>query len=337
MTTRLRLNLALQGGGAHGAFTWGVLERLLEEPDIEIDRISGTSAGALNGAALAAGFAQGGREGAQKNLAMLWRRVAETGALMTLLHTPLRKPGIGGVWDDATPLLSPYQSNPLSLEPLRFILNTVVDVEALQRPQAPRLFVNAVSARTGRTRVFGPEDLSIDALMASACAPLMFPSVLIDGEPYWDGSYAGNPMLWPLHEGMKAAARGTDILLVELTPRIREDLPITAKNILNRINEIASINGLVAELREVDRVNQDAGRESVRLHCVSLPEESAAGLIEPSTKRTIGLTLFASLKKMGADACEGWLRSSRAALGKRSSFDYRSSYLVGANGPAEVA
>ena len=192
---RLVLNLALQGGGAHGAFTWGALDRLLEEEDIDIGRISGTSAGALNGAALATGYAMDGRAGAKANLALLWRKVSEAGAPMTFLLLPLRKPGMG-VWDDAMPLLSPYQTNPLALEPLRYILSTVADIDVMKRPEAPRLFVNAVNVHSGYSRVFGPQDMSLDAILASACAPLMFQAAQIDGDSYWDGSYAGNPMLW---------------------------------------------------------------------------------------------------------------------------------------------
>jgi len=189
-----QLHLALQGGGAHGAFTWGVLERLLDGKRFEIGRISGTSAGALNGAALATGLAKGGHTGAKDHLALLWRQVCEAGSLMSLLTVPLKKPGLG-IWDDAMPLLSPYHANPMALETLRYILSSVVDEEVLRSIASPRLFVNAVNAHTGVSRVFGPEDMSLGAVMASACAPIMFPAVQIDGEAYWDGSYAGNPML----------------------------------------------------------------------------------------------------------------------------------------------
>jgi NTE family protein len=320
---RLVLNLALQGGGAHGAFTWGVLDRLLEEDDIDIGRISGTSAGALNGAALATGYAQDGRAGAKANLALLWRKVSEAGAPMTFLLLPLRKPGMG-IWDDAVPLLSPYQTNPLALEPLRYILNSVTDIEAMRHPDAPQLFVNAVHVQSGISRVFGPADMSIDAILASACAPLMFQAARIDGESYWDGSYAGNPMLWPLYDG----APDTDILMVELTPLRRPETPTTAKNILNRINEIASINGLVSEMRALDLVNRSAARESIRMHVLSLPDTGSDLEIEPSIKRTVGPALFETLRRIGYGACEQWLAEHRGKLGDVSSVDIAARYLT---------
>lgn len=243
-------NLALQGGGAHGAFTWGALDCLLDQSDLEIGRVSGTSAGALNAAALVTGLAKGGRQAAKDHLAMLWQKIAEAGAPLTFLLIP-RKPGMG-IWDDAMPLLSPYQTNPMALEPLRYILKSVVDVDVIKASQSNQLFVNAVNVHTGYARVFGPQDISIDAIMSSACAPLMFQAARIDGESYWDGSYAGNPMLWPLYD----QALDIDIFMIELAPLYRPETPTTAKNILNRINEIASINGLISELRGLDLINR---------------------------------------------------------------------------------
>jgi len=317
------LNLALQGGGAHGAFTWGVLDRLLQEPGFEIGRISGASAGALNGAALASGHAQGGREGARKQLDLLWRKVAEAGFPLTFLLLPLRKPGMG-IWDDALPLLSPYQANPLGLGPLRYILEQVVDMAALQRGDGPRLFVNAVNVNTAQARVFRPADMSIEALMASACAPLMFQAVQIGDDAYWDGSYGANPMLWPLYEG----SLDQDIMLVELTPLGRAEIPMSAKNILNRINEIVGISGLVSELHAADRLQRDSGGTALRFHGISLPEEASRLQLEPSIKRTVAQDLFEALRDTGRAACERWLDAHGDAVGVRSSMDIRARYLV---------
>lgn len=253
------LNLALQGGGTQGAFTWGVLDRLLEEESIEIGRVSGTSAGALNAAALATGWARDGRIGAKQNL--------ETGM---------------GIWDDALPIFAPAQVNPVGMAPLRTILGTVIDEEVLRDPRAfaaPPVFVNAVHVASGKERVFGPGDITADALLASACAPLSYQAVLIDGEAYWDGSYATNPSLWPLYEGNLDA----DILLIELTPLRREETPLSAKNIANRVNEVASIAGLVAELRALDIVNRKVPKADIRLHLLSIadhPPESCFRTID---------------------------------------------------------
>lgn len=321
---RVQLNLALQGGGTQGAFTWGVLDRLLEEEDIDIGAISGSSAGALNGAALATGMARGGRDGARQHLAMLWEQVAQAGSLMTLLMLPLRKPGMG-VWDDALPILSPCQANPMGMAPLRFILNTVVDEALLREAKAaPKLFVNALHVQSGSGRVFGPADMSIDAVLASACAPLSYQPVVIDGQAYWDGSYAANPSLWPLYED----GLDTDILLVELTPLHRAETPLSAKNILNRINEVASVSGLVSELRALEVINRNAPGADIRMHVLSLPDQPA-GLLgtEPSIKRTVGRVLFEMLRQDGRRACDVWLAENGAQLGRQSTVDVAARYL----------
>lgn len=320
---RITLDLALQGGGAQGAFTWGVLDRLLDE-DIDIGRISGSSAGALNGAALATGLARGGRSGAQEHLAMLWNQVAQAGSLMTFLMLPLRKPGMG-LWDDMQPLASPYQTNPLGMAPLRCILNSVVDEALLRQARAaPALFVNAVHVQSGSARVFGPADMSIEAVLASACAPLSYQAVQIDGEAYWDGSYAANPSLWPLYENRL----DTDILMVELTPLHRAETPMSAKNILNRINEVASINGLVSELRALDRFNRNVPGADVRMHVLSMADQPAGKLAtEPSIRRTVDRVLFEMLRQDGRRACEAWLAEHAEQIGKRSSVDIAARYL----------
>lgn len=322
---RLQLDLALQGGGALGAFTWGVLDRLLEEEHIDIGRISGTSAGALNGAVLATGLARGGHKAAKEHLESLWSQVALAGSLMTFLMLPLRKPGSLGLWDDLHPVISPYQANPLGMAPLRAILGSLVDVELLrQEGAAPRVHVNAVHVQTGKGRVFGPAEMSLDAILASACAPLVYQAVRIDGEDYWDGSYVANPYLWPLYEGR----HDTDILLVELIPPHRAETPMSAKNILNRINEITSINGLVAELAALEAVNRHAPGADIRLHAVSMPAQPAAPLgKEPSVKRTVDRSLFEMLRQDGRRACEAWLQEHGGKLGRQSSLDVDASYL----------
>lgn len=326
------VNLALQGGGAHGAFTWGVLDCLLDRDDIDIGAVSGTSAGALNGAALVSGLRRGGRAAAKENLAQLWFKVAQAGAPMTFLSLPLRKPGMG-VWDDAMPLLSPYQTNPFALEPLKYVIGAVVDIDALREPGSQSLFVNAVNVHTGYSRVFGPADISIDAIAASACAPLMFQAARIEGESYWDGSYAGNPMLWPLYEN----SLDVDIFMVELTPLYRAETPTTAKNILNRINEIASINGLVSEMRALDSINRTVPGADVRMHVLSLPHDGMEAAIEPSIKRTVGMMLFESLRQSGYAAAKGWLDEHAETLGVRASIDVAQRYLATYARPSDAA
>lgn len=321
---RVELNLALQGGGAQGAFTWGVLDRLLEEEHIDITRISGSSAGALCAAALATGMARGGRTGAKQHLALLWDQVAHAGSLMTFFLLPLRKPGMG-LWDDALPILSPYQVNPMGMAPLRYILNSVVDENLLREAtDAPQVFVNAVHVQTGSERVFGPQDISIDAVLASACAPLFFQAIQIDGQAYWDGSYAANTSLWPLYDDNL----DTDILLVELTPLHRAEIPLSAKNILNRINEVASVNGLVSELRALEHIDRTVAGADIRMHVLSLPDQPPGLLAtEPSIKRTVGRVLFEMLRQEGRRACDAWLAQHGAQLGEKSTVDIAARYL----------
>jgi len=317
------INLALQGGGAQGAFTWGVLDRLLEEEALEIGRVSGSSAGALNGAALLTGLARGGREGAKQHLERLWAQVAMAATPMTLSLLPLRKPGMG-MWDDAMPLFSPYQTNPLGMLALRTILMDVVDEDALRGASAERaLFVNAVAVQTGRHRVFGPEDISIDALLASGCAPLSFQAVQIDGQAYWDGSYAANPALWPLYKNNL----DTDILLVELTPVVREETPVSAKNIVNRINELASVFGLGSELQALYIVNRSVDTADIRMHVLSIADQPAGKIAtEPSIKRTVDRVLFEMLRQDGRRACEAWLADNLEHVGRRASTDLLERY-----------
>lgn len=325
----------MQGGGAQGAFTWGVLDRLLEE-DFDIGRISGSSAGALNGAALATGLARGGKKAAKENLARLWDGVAQAGSLLSFLLLPIRKPGMG-LWDDMQPLLSPYQVNPVGMAPLRHILQQVVDVPLLrQAGSATSLYVNAVHVQSGRGCIFGPAEMSIDALLASACAPLSFQAVEIDGQAYWDGSYAANPSLWPLYDNNL----DTDILLVELTPLHRAETPMSAKNILNRINEVASLTGLLAELQTLKAVNRNVPAADIRLHALSIADKQGATLgTEPSIKRTVDRVLFEMLRQEGRRAAGAWLHEHGEKLGHQASVDMDARYFSASTmaTPAAVA
>jgi NTE family protein len=237
------VDLALQGGGSHGAFTWGVLDRLLEEPWLGIDGISGTSAGAMNAAVLVDGHATGGAEGARTALNKFWRRVSEAARFSPLRRGPLDV--ILGRWTlDSSPiyvamdlmsrLVSPYDLNPMGNNPLRAILAETIDFERLAR--APmKLFITATNVRTGRGRVFKNNAVTPDVLLASACLPTMFQAIEIDGEPYWDGGYSGNPTITPLIRECKSQ----DTILVQINPVERERSPRSASEILNRLNEVS--------------------------------------------------------------------------------------------------
>src|SRR5499427_5825252 len=240
---RLLIDLALQGGGSHGAFTWGVLDRLLEENWLRIAAISGTSAGAMNAAVLVNGWTQGGAEGARDALANYWQRVSRAATFSPLQRSPLDR--LMGRWTlDTSPsyvamdlmsrLLSPYDLNPTGFNPLRNILEESIDFERLSASPI-KLLVTATNVRTGRGRIFRNSEITADVLLASACLPTVFRAVEIDGEPYWDGGYAGNPTITPLVRECKSQ----DTLLVVVNPIERAGTPRSAREILDRLNEVS--------------------------------------------------------------------------------------------------
>ncbi|MFI4988430.1 MAG: patatin-like phospholipase family protein, partial [Alphaproteobacteria bacterium] len=253
LTPARPLALALQGGGAHGAFTWGVLDRLLEAPGCRIAGISGTSAGALNAAVLAAGYLEGGPAAARERLASLWGRLAGLARFSPLQQTPLETLLLGRasewsfshtVFEAAQRLLSPYQLNPLGLNPLRDILVELIDFEALRTSSAIRLIIAATNVETGEARLFTNEELSPEVLLASACLPTLYPAVKLDGAYYWDGGFAANPPILPLVE----ACPVEDIVLVRLSPRFEKGVPTSARGIQSRLSRIAFDSPLKSEL-----------------------------------------------------------------------------------------
>ncbi len=327
------LDLALQGGGSHGAFTWGVLDRLLQDEGLAIDGISGTSAGALNAAVLASGWADGGRAGARAALQAFWLDLAASGGCFG--PTPVRgaagAPGedLAAFNLDRSPLyawtqqwlhsFSPYQFNPFDLNPLRDVVARHVDAAALRKgPLA--LFVTATEVRSGQPRVFTRKDLSVDALLASACLPQLFKAVTIDGQAYWDGGYSGNPALWPLIYETQAL----DLLLVRVNPLLRPELPDTAAEISDRVNEITFNAGLVAEMRAIGFVQRliaqgrldDHQYKNLRLHEVA--DDAGLAPLQPSSKLNTDRRFLERLRDLGQAAADAWLRAHRADLGRRA-------------------
>ncbi|MFO1328399.1 MAG: patatin-like phospholipase family protein [Rubrivivax sp.] len=350
MPTRRRrphasLDLALQGGGSHGAFTWGVLDRLLQDESIAIDGVSGTSAGALNAAVMACGWADGGREGARQALRAFWTEVsAQGGCFGSSGAAPWAAPL--GPWAplasfnlDQHPLyawtqaflrsFSPYQFNPLDLNPLRDVLQRHVRQDALRRgPLA--LFITATAVHTGQPRVFHRDDLTVDALLASACLPQLFKAVTIDGQPYWDGGYSGNPAIWPLIYETDAL----DVLLVRINPLVRPGLPDTPDEIADRVNEITFNAGLVAEMRAIAFVQRlvHQGRltsgeyKDLRLHMVA--DDAGLAPLHPSSKLNTEPAFLQRLHALGHDAAGRWLAAHRADIGRRSTLDPAATFLV---------
>lgn len=338
MTTR-PVNLALQGGGAHGAFTWGVLDAILADGRLEIAGVSGTSAGAMNAVALAAGLARGGREGARRALAEFWHAVGRSSST-----TPWT-PALFGAWfadgwtgpgslkanpafiafDIATRFLSPYEYNPLGLNPLENVLRDHIDFDAVKDCRNVDIFVSATNVWNGRVRVFGREEITAEAVMASACLPHLFRAVEIDGIPYWDGGYMGNPSLFPFF----SANEIEDVLLIQINPVERRETPRTAREIIDRMNEITFNASLLREFRAIEFVSRlidegvlDPGRyRNIRMHRVG--SDTAMSGFDATSKFNADPAFLDALHDAGRAAGALWLDAHADDVGERATLDLR--------------
>jgi NTE family protein len=328
--TPLLVDLALQGGGAHGAFTWGVLDRLLEEPNLRIDGISGTSAGAMNAAVLADGYADGGPEGARAALETFWRKVSEAARFSPFQRSPLDV--MLGRWTlDNSPafitmdliarLISPYDLNPGGFNPLRDVLAECVHFDRLASGSI-KLFVNATNVRTGRGRIFRNAELTPDVLLASACLPQLFQAIEIDGDAYWDGGYSGNPSIMPLV--LECTSR--DTILVPINPIERPGTPRSAREILDRINEVAFNAVTLKELKMIALLRQvaDPGTTEgalwgkMRVHAVPNDTMSKLGY---SSKLNAEWPFLEMLRDEGRRSADEFITKHSQDLGRRSSVD----------------
>jgi NTE family protein len=315
------INLALQGGGAHGAFTWGVLDRLLEDERIAFEGISAASAGAINAAVLAWGLAEGGRQGAKRALAKFWRNIAHLGSLT---------PPAFMLFDLVTRLFSPYQLNPFNYNPLRQILTETVDFAVLRSARCPvKLFLSATNVRTGKIKVFANDEIGPDTVLASACMPLMFQAVEIDGEHYWDGGYMGNPPIFPLIYGCDSR----DVVIVHINPIERATLPTTATEIMNRINEISFNSSLMREMRTIAFVTKliddgkilDNSMKRVLIHGIEAADVLAE--LGALNKLNADWDNLSYLMKVGRERADTWLQKNFDRLGDESTVDIRDEYL----------
>lgn len=335
--------MALQGGGAHGAFTWGVLDRILEDEEIEIAAISGTSAGALNGAALKAGMVIGGREGARKNLDWLWEQViGQQDRRMTdwmrgldfgMLARAFEYSPTFAAADIWSRVVSPYSYGPFYSNPLTPIVEKF-DFDKVCQDEGPELFICATRVRTGKIRVFSGNDISTDSILASACLPTLFQAVEIDDpqtgrrEAYWDGGYTGNPALFPLF----AKHLPDDIVIININPLEREDLPVSAQQIQNRINEISFNSSLLRELRAisfVQRLLNDGtlnreDKSQVLVHMIA--DDALMNELSVATKLLPNPFFLDKLKQAGRAAAETFLKECKSDLNVRSSVDLTSTY-----------
>jgi NTE family protein len=332
------VNFALQGGGSHGAFTWGVLDRLLEDERIDFEGVCATSAGAMNAVVMAYGLTVGGREGARKTLAEFWRLVSSSAAWSPMQSSFIgsamhgqsieHSPGFA-LFDIMTRLMSPYEFNPLNYNPLRDVLVKTVDFERLRRDNAVKLFLCATNVRTGKVKIFENGELTPEAVLASGCLPFLFQAIEIDGEAYWDGGYMGNPAIFPLIYGCQS----TDVVVIHINPLVREQIPHNARDILNRINEISFNSSLMREMRAISFVTrlietgalQDNKMKRVLVHAIEADELMKD--LGVASKFNADWTFLTHLRDVGRHRAEQWLDENFEHIGQRSTIDMQAKYL----------
>lgn len=332
------INLALQGGGAHGAFTWGVIDHLLDDGRLTFEGISGTSAGAVNAVMLADGLARGGPAEARKRLADFWRAASLGGGLPPLQRAvverlfsflPLEGSPAHAWFDALSRYFSPYDLNPLNINPLRELIERFVDFEAVRTCPHHQLFVSATNVQTGRLRIFSRDKINADVVMASACLPMLFRAVEIDGVPYWDGGYLGNPVIFPFF----STTRTEDVVIVQINPLERKTIPTSARDIMNRINEITFNSSLLSEYRAIEFVSRlvDQGRlprgmgpgqyRHVNVHRIVL--DHLGKNFSAHTKLSTDYDFFELLRDTGRRAARRFLDEHFDDIGVRSSVDLR--------------
>lgn len=335
---RKRINLALQGGGAHGAFTWGVIDRVMEDGRLEIDGISGTSAGAMNATVTAYGLAKGYEQGARDALAGFWREVAGAarfGPLQPTVFDRLFSPGnmdfspVFHAFDQLSRMASPYQFNPMNINPLREVLERAVDFDALHCARCVKLFLCATNVLSGKIQVFETTEIGIDHVLASACLPFLFQAIEIDGAYYWDGGYMGNPPIFPLIYKTDTA----DMLIVQINPIKAKTLPTTAQEIHDRVNELSFNSSLMREMRAIHFVTK-----LIEQGCLAPPRyreifihtidaEAEMDTLNVSSKLNADPAFLDYLFALGRDRAGTWLDRHFDDVGERSTTDIEERFM----------
>ena len=327
------VNLALQGGGSHGAFTWGVLDRLLEEKRLKFEGITATSAGAVNAVVLADGLAAGGREGARNALRLYWQKVSEISSRGIFKTDKANSdfglensPGFLFV-ESLTFFASPYQMNPFNYNPVKDLLAETINFERVRQQRAVKLFICATNVQTAKAKIFAGKDLGVEHVLASACLPLMMHAVEVDGEFYWDGSYAGNPAIFPLVYDCEAR----DIIMVHITPAERPGVPTTSPAIMNRTQEISFNTSLIREMRTIAFLNKlidndrVSGAKRMLMHLIEA-EDLIRGF-SWSSRLNGDWDFLMHLHAMGRERADKWLATNFDHLGKQSTVDLEAKYF----------
>jgi NTE family protein len=341
MSSTKRINLALQGGGSHGAFTWGVLDALIEDGRLEFEAVSGTSAGAINAAIMLQGWSQGGGPTARVALRRFWEELGGMAVASPIQRTPLDR--LQGNWNlDDSPAalwadliqrtLSPWQRNPLKFDPLRELLRGHFDEKAVRACHDIKVFIAATNVQTAKVRIFTRDELSIDALLASACLPNVHDAVVIDGVPYWDGGFRGNPPIWPfVYE-----SESRDVVLVEVDPPFRDGIPRSNAEVADRLNEITFTGALMSEMRaiafvqelvEKDAISGDFGRRLKALLIHSIADPVSLAPLGAVSKFNVEPDFLEHLFGLGRQAATVWLASTFDSVGVRTSIDIRARFL----------
>lgn len=340
---RKKVNIALQGGGAHGALAWGILDALLEDGRIEVEGFTATSAGTMNALAFVQGMQEGGADGARKKMEEFWWEISKAGAIFSPVHgNPVeRMLGLGSgenpfsyfMFDAMTRLFSPYQFNPLDINPLRTVLENVINFDQIKQCNKVKLFVSTTNVRTGKVKIFRNDDITIDVAMASSCLPFLFKAVEIGGEHYWDGGYSGNPALYPLFYQTESS----DIILVHLNPLYREEVPVTAPDIMNRLNEITFNDSLLKELRAIAFVKKLIEHDMIRDEYKHMYKDL---LVHPvraddmmkdfsvASKFETDWDFLVKLRDVGRAGMKLWLETHFDNIGKKATVDLHEEFLA---------
>jgi len=332
------INLALQGGGAHGAFAWGALDALLADERIGLEAISATSAGAMNAVVLAAALSDGGRDHARARLTAFWRAIADAGRACNPMQPltdwfgkalPMEQSPMYWMFDAMVRVFSPYQLNPFNFNPLRRVLEDHVDFARLRRTEGVAVHLCATNVESGKVRIFTRAEITVDTVLASACLPFLFQTIQIDGQHYWDGGYIGNPAIFPLIYGSESR----DVVIVHINPIVRPGVPQTAPEIMNRINEISFNSSLLREMRAIAFVTRliDSGKveasqmKQMLIH--SIRDDAAMTAHSVASKFNPDFDFLCQLRDSGAAVTQRWLQQNFDALGQRSTVDLEAEFL----------